>query len=67
MNDAENGTATVSSVEGTAKDQGLKVGTVVVSINGTSTQGMNKAEVISLVKSAGRPITLRFEEAEGKI
>ena len=62
LSDAPTGGAIVSSTEDSsaAHKNGIPSGARVLSVNGTSTQGMNKRELIAVIKAASVPKTLKF-------
>ena len=56
-----NGSVVVSTVEGAAEEQGVCLGSAVLAVNRNSVQGLDKDGVIQMIKTATRPVTLRFE------
>ena len=47
-----------------AFDYGVVVDSVVREVSGKSTEGLDKAGVIALVKAARRPLTIKFARAQ---
>jgi len=59
--DAKDGVAVSSIEDGSpAMAQGVQVGSLVLAVNGQSTHGLDKIQVLGAIKDAERPISLLF-------
>jgi C-terminal processing protease CtpA/Prc len=52
------GQVEVLKVGGQCKDQGMQIGDILLIIGDQDPQGMSKADIVSLIQSLGRPLTM---------
>ena len=54
------GVVKVISVDAASQVQDVPVGAIVCGVSGATTDGLNKAAVIALIKAANRPLMIKF-------